>query len=192
MHDVEVVTNLSINVDKIIDEFSPQRFKLHPSFHPYFADLEEFIKKISTLKQKGWQLGPIIVAYPPLLSKLNYFKQRFSAEGIGIFVQPFIGEYQNRKYPQGYAISEQELISSLNNIDSINYQLNAIVPKNKLCKTGFKYFRVHPDGSIWRCASSKRKLGIIEDKNFQLLDRVSPCEADFCLCNNESVYLSDK
>ena len=191
LHRVEICTNLSVNIDKIIHEFSPQRLLLHPSFHPYRADLEEFIKKICALKQAGWDLRPVIVAYPPLLNKLEYFKKKFSDNGIGIFVQPFIGEYQDKKYPVGYTISEKELILSSINVDIIKYQLNSINTSGKLCKTGFKYFRVYPDGLIFRCATAERAMGSIEDKNFHLLDKAAPCELEFCICNNESVYLND-
>lgn len=191
MHRIEICTNLAIDINKIINEFSPKQFILRPSFHPYNADLDEFIKKIYTLKQKGWDLRPIIVAYPPILNKLIYFKKRFSEMDIDIFVLPFIGQYQNIKYPQGYTNSERRFISSLSNKEYIKYQLNSINPKGRLCKTGFRYFKLFPNGSIIRCASSNNILGNIEDKNFQLLEEVTPCEVEFCICNNESLYLDD-
>jgi len=193
-HRIEVCTNLSIDFDciqRIINEFTPQRFILHPSFHPYFADLEEVIKKMHILKHKGWNLEPIIVAYPPMLGELKYFRKRFFEEGIGIFVQPFIGQYQNRIFPQEYMDSEKEIISSFADVDLIRYQLNNISPEAKSCKTGFKYFRVDPDGLILRCASSKKIMGKMEDMNFRLFETAMPCEAEFCMCNNEARYIND-
>lgn len=68
MHSVKIVTNLSIDAARIINDFSPQQLGLCPSFHPYHADLEEFIEKLCALKQAGWSLGSIIVAYPPILT----------------------------------------------------------------------------------------------------------------------------
>ena len=191
MHRLHICTNLSTDINKIVNEFVPQRFILHPSFHPYYADLEEFIQKIYILKQRGWLLESIIVAYPPLLSKLSHFKNRFTEGGVNIYVQPFIGQYQGKQYPEEYTDSERELIASFNNLDLINHQLNSINSKGKSCKTGFKYFRVHPDGSISRCAGAKNILGRIEDRNFQLLCQAMPCDQKFCICNNELVYLSD-
>lgn len=191
IHLVEVCTNLFFDVNKITGDFSPQKLILHPSFHPYFANLEEFIEKLKVLKSAGWELGPIIVAYPPLLNKMAYFKKRFKENGIDVFIQPFVGRYQDKDYPQSYTSEERENLSSLVDKDLTKYQLQNLNPKGALCAAGSSYFRVHPDGSISRCAAAKRELGRIEDKGFKLLGRASACESEFCICNSEAVYLQD-
>lgn len=191
MHKVEVCTNLSFDVNKITEEFSPDRLILHPSFHPYFADLDEFIEKLKILKSSGWLLGPIIVAYPPLLSKITYFKERFKERGIDVFIQPFVGRYEDKEYPQAYTSDERRGLYGLVDTDLTKCQLQGLNPKGALCSAGSRYFRVHPDGSIFRCAAAGKVLGRIEDKNFKLLGGAFPCEAEFCICNSEAVYLQD-
>ncbi|MCU0666426.1 MAG: glycosyltransferase, partial [Candidatus Omnitrophica bacterium] len=190
-HRVEICTNLSFDIRKVVNIFSPQRLALHPSFHPHCADLDEYLKKMRALIDNGWVIEPIIVAYPPLLDKLAYFQKRFLEIGTGVCILPFMGEYQSRTYPKEYTTAEKDLISLLIKDHSNDYYLNNISPRGKLCRAGMAYFRVSPDGSIFRCASDETRIGNVKDKEFGCLDKAMPCTLDFCKCSIEFIYLEE-
>jgi len=63
--------------------------------------------------------------------------------------------------------------------------------KGKLCRAGQRYFRVHPDGMIFRCS---HELLNGEDQNFikgnySLYSRPRKCKQEFCYCVDEFKYL---
>jgi organic radical activating enzyme len=189
LHKVELCTNLSWDVAPFADTFSYEDVKLHPSYHPFCADIKPFIKKIKFLQARGWDLGPVIVAYPPLLPKIEDFKLSFAHEGIGIFVQPFVGTFKGNEYPGAYSAEEIRFLKRYVNGDLTRPQLESLNPFGMSCAAGKDYFRVHPDGLIFRCAGSHEVIGSIEDADFSLRVSATPCKANFCVCNNESVYL---
>ena len=52
-HTVEICTNLSWNVDLLIPDVSTQVLRVAPTFHPTFANFEEFFKKSTMLLIPG-------------------------------------------------------------------------------------------------------------------------------------------
>jgi len=191
-HTLGIVTNLSWNI-RLAEKINPARVKIYPSFHTYFVSPEVFLSKLKQLASMGWEyLGVIIVAYPPFLDKLEEYVILFKNNGFYPWINPFIGEYNGRVYPQNYSSEEKELLRKISsNIGYIEYQIDYVNTFGKLCHTGELYFRVHPDGKIYRCAGMG-PIGDVTEKEFSLADTPKPCEVNFCMCNNEYLYLVGK
>jgi len=108
IHILEFCTNLFWDVEPFIREVDPARVKVGTSYHPEFADMDTFIKKARALKDAGF--NPIInfVPWPPLLDKMLYCKEKMEGAGLQFVLQPYIGMYEGRQYPQGYTKSERD------------------------------------------------------------------------------------
>jgi len=188
-HTLGIITNLSWDVEPFVKKISPVRVKVYPSFHPYFANIGSFLRKIIFLKDSGFEISVSCVGYPPVLKKLLVFKKEFENKRVNFSVQPFRGVYRGVEYPKGYTSEEKEIIVLLcGDPLAIEYQLEGKITKGRLCSAGQKYIRVHSDSSVFRCAHSKI-MGDIMDRDFKLLEEPLPCESEFCDCKNEFIYL---
>lgn len=192
-HKIEIVTNLCWPVESLSDKLTPQRVQLHPSFHPLFADSEDFIRKLIVLKSKGFAKNASYVAWPPQIPLLRNFVQKFKEEGLGVFVQSFFGEHNGVRYPEGYSDAEREIISPfLGERGGESFQITENQTKGKLCYAGVLYGVIHPDGSVLRCGglnSGDKRIGNILDDDFKLLDDAYPCASEICPCNEWAFLL---
>jgi GT2 family glycosyltransferase/glycosyltransferase involved in cell wall biosynthesis len=190
LHTIGILTNLSWDIKEHIKYLKPHRIRLHPSFHPFTASVDEFIGKMDIIKDYGWHEGVVIVAYPPLLDKLELFKHKFESSNYGCWINPYIGTYNNVTYPSGYTEAERKHLFAIScNIEFIEYQLSKTQPKGRLCNTGKTYFRMHTNGDISRCASYGHPIGHITDSEIKLRSEALPCESTFCMCAYEQLYL---
>jgi len=189
-HTIGILTNLSWDVKKQIRYFNPRRIRLHPSFHPLSISIDKFINKMHIIKDYGWHEGVVIVAYPPLLDKLEYFKHKFESSNYGCWINPYVGTYECITYPSGYTEAERKHLFAISgNIEFVEYQLSKTQSKGGQCNTGKTYFRVHTNGYISRCASYGHPLGHINDPEIKLCHEALPCESNFCICAYEQLYL---
>lgn len=188
LHFLEFCTNLFWKVEPFIKNMNPKMAKVGTSFHPEFADLYIFLKKVKLLKENGF--NPIVnfVPWPPLLPRLNEYKGRFEEIGVQFVLQPFIGEYEGRRYPQGYTESERghfKIFKDDCNINTLSFKTTekSNLPKGKLCRMGENYAFIHPDGEVHRCCRDKSfSLGNVINGTFKLLDKPLPCAAEECNC----------
>lgn len=185
IHSVKITTNLSGNIERFVQEINPQRVELDLNFHILFIDLDTVMRKTLILKKAGFKAGICYLAYPPQMHKIGYLSKRFQDEGINFALAAFWGEYNGKKYPSAYTEEEREMMRPfLGNVDRLMYHLDAQTPKGKLCNAGYTYADIQADGNTVRCAQLGHKsIGNITDKDFFLLDRPLPCEADACPCN---------
>jgi MoaA/NifB/PqqE/SkfB family radical SAM enzyme len=185
LHLIKITTNLSGNIERFVQEVSPERVELDLNFHILFIDLETVIKKTLILKKAGFKGGVCYLAYPPQMHKIKYLSERFQKEGINFALAAFWGEYNGKKYPAAYTDEEKEIMRPfLGDVDRIIYHLNAQSPKGKLCNAGYTYADIQADGRVVRCAPLGEKVvGNITEENFKLYNEPMPCEADFCSCN---------
>jgi len=185
MHLLGIITNLSWDVDDFVKKISPDRVKLHPSFHPYCTESRTFLQKLIILRDNGFEVSATCVGYHPLLNNMLKYKSEFGKKGFYFSVLPFNGIYRGVNYPQGYTPSEKELVAVvLNEPSAKEYVLERKTTKGKLCSAGHKYIRVHPEGAVYRCAHSD-SMGNIISRDFRLLDGPGPCPSEYCDCLNE-------
>jgi len=185
LHRVKITTNLSGNIEKFVQEISPERVDLDLNLHILFIDLETVIKKTLMLKNAGFKAGICYLAYPPQMHKIPYFSERFKKEGINFALAAFWGEYAGKKYPDSYTQEEREMMRPyIGDLGRSEYHLGGKSPKGKLCKAGYAYGDIRANGNIVRCGQMGEKIiGNITDKDFNLLEGPSLCESEFCSCN---------
>lgn len=185
IHTIKITTNMSGDIETFVKEINPERADFDLNFHPLFADVDTFIKKTLLLKNAGFKGGVCYLAYPPQMSKIDFFKRRFEEIGINFALAAFWGEYNGKRYPESYTKEEIEFIRPfLGDIDRTIYHLKGASPKGKLCNAGYKYAVIQADGNVIRCGQlADRIISNFMDEDFHLLDKPQPCEADFCPCN---------
>ncbi|MDD5356276.1 MAG: radical SAM protein, partial [Candidatus Omnitrophica bacterium] len=198
-------TNLSCSqktLESVVQHSGPERLKWNTSFHPYFTSLEEFLPKVEFLKDKGYEVLVMYVAYPPQLKRLPFLKDVFRKKNINFFAQAYQGDYAGLTYPAAYSTEERELIYGKkdyvrNGNDNIGLkklienQLAESKTKGKLCLAGYKYAFVDSTGIMYRCTRErKHPIGDFLKQPLKLLDNPLPCEFEKCPC--EFTWLVDE
>lgn len=143
-HTVGVVTNLSFDVD----EFSGILGKFEwitASFHPYAVRLEDFLDKVKRVRSINPKIKINIVAYPPLVSKLNDYVKTFEKNGTLVHIDPYID------LTTSYTKEEKEHVKEfLISKRMLDYPFDE---KPKLCDAGINYFVVVPNGDAYTCSN---------------------------------------
>lgn len=200
-HTVGMMTNLSGSIKDFsnsISENNMKRLKIGASFHPMFADLDEFLKKAVFLRKNDVSIGVLYLSYPPQIQKIPYYKKIFDENDIYFSVSTFWGEYEGKKYPDSYTEEELILIDpALGNRTGEKFQTKPLVTKDRLCNAGHRYGIIHPDGEVLPCGGGSWKgeniiIGNIFDKDFKLLDKPHKCHSEYCPCNEWAFLLIDK
>jgi len=186
---LQVSTNLTFDVAGFVKKFDPERIKLDASFHPEFADFNRFLADILSLKNNNFTVSVSFVAYPPHLERVDSLKKHFSENGVRFIVQPFRGEYQGRKYPDGYTEDEKNLLRRcgediLSTKDMVRYHLDTKQAEARLCHMGQRYGKIYASADVHRCCSTGvKKIGnLLNDPDFALLDKPEICEVADCIC----------
>jgi organic radical activating enzyme len=193
MHSLEIVTNLSCNIDDFVEEVNFERVRLKPTFHPLFADFDAFLKKMLVLKRKQQNTPIFYLGYPPQIGLLKHFQQKFAEHDIKLEALSFWGEYAGVKYPQGYTPEERDLLDScMATRNGEKFQLEPKQVKDKLCNAGHLSAVVHPDGKAFRCGGQNAQpIGNIFNDDFNLLAAPLACNSDYCPCNEWASFLVD-
>jgi len=190
IHTVKVTSQLSGDIYTFARKINPERVVLDMNFHPMEAKLEPFIRKVLALKKRGFSGGVCYLAYPPQMDRIEYYRDKFEEKGINFALAAFWGEYNGKKYPEGYSEEEKKMIAPyIGDPDRIKYHLEGRKTKGKLCRAGYCYASIKADGAVTRCGPlSHKPIGNIFDKDFKLLEKPEPCEAEVCPCD-EYVWL---
>lgn len=190
-HTLEFSTNLSCDVRPFAENIAPKRARLGGSFHPEFADFDEFLEKIVFLKKKGFDVWVNYVAYPPHLKDLAKYKKAVETTipDVLFSIQPFGGQFEGRDYPKDYSAEEKKLMlfeeKSEVNKETLDWKTDSLKSsvREKLCRMGQMYARIYPDGEVYRCCGKgAQRLGNLIDKTFKLLEEPLPCASDNCPC----------
>lgn len=199
-------TNLSPNSDDIkvlANRINPKNIFLGLSYHPTFADLDEFVEKAMILKENGFDVRIHYVTYPEQLSNMMDVKNIFTLKGFRFTPLPFRGIYKDKKYPESFDKKEIEYIKSViggiadsRDVEWVNKQISQVKSKNRLCHAGQFYARIDNDGTVYPCSNDyvksdkKMILGNLFDTNFSLNNKPMLCRQESCPC--EFRWIEDK
>lgn len=194
MHSIGITTNLSCDIEDFLNEVDSSSVKIKPTFHPLFAKFDDFIKKMLLVNEKQNHNSVFYLAYPPQVSLINNYKQRFAEFGITLEVMSYWGEYRGVKYPQGYTQQERGIINScMGRREGEKFQLEPRKVRGSLCKAGHISAVIKADGEVCRCGGTNSKaIGSIFSDDFKLLDEAIPCESESCPCNEWAFLLVEK
>lgn len=188
MHVVDLCTNLSWDVTRLIPRLPPDRFKVSATFHPTQVGFEEFLEKAVWARDYLPQRFPpkrsiYFVAYPPQMDRMEEYRRRLDARGLVLVPLPLMEGDQ-----QAPANSEDEkrLIAAASPNKGtadrkLEFQLQQLKPEGRLCRAGHKYAMIRGDGSVDRCTRhDDRQLGNFFDENFRLFDAPKVCHKEWC------------
>lgn len=197
IHKVEIITNLSTDIQEFVKAVNSKNVKVNPSFHSLFSDFDRFIEKVRLLKENGLLQCVSYLAWPPLIKKIGYYTERFNQYNISIAIQSFFGEYNGLRYPDGYSEEEKEIIlPQIGERGGKPFQTEPLKTKGKRCAAGYRYGVIHPDGMVLRCGGihssvAVSSVGNIFEGGFRLFDNLFPCTFEICPCN-EWAFLLDE
>ena len=102
---IDILTNLSFDVDVFIKEISPRRLSrgaLYPnirvSYHPQYMDLSQLLKKILKMQSAGFSIGVYGILHPRLKDTVLSAQKIFQAAGIDFRTKEFLGSYGDKLY----------------------------------------------------------------------------------------------
>src|SRR3989339_15798 len=81
IHTVKVTSQLSTDMYTFAERLDPQRVVLDMNFHPLESKLEPFTRKVLYLKKKGFKGGVCYLAYPPVMTEIDFYREKFEAAG---------------------------------------------------------------------------------------------------------------
>ena len=203
----KLTTNLSVPVNTYVDKLDNN---LPPfivaSYHPEFADLEEFCYNAETLKDKGFLNGISLLGDPNywdrtikiydrlkrilpdlLLTKIkNEHTSDYSITNDFVeYTQdqlPYFGK--NPKTDSNYTITFTDGSSSNPSISEIRYKYSNF--KGMQCAVGKYRLHINPKGDVYpsACLANYRraKMGNIYKKNIRKVNKAITCPFSSCLC----------
>jgi len=182
LHTVGICTNLSLDVNTIIDNLNPRRVDLSVSFHPHFVKIDEMLDKLNVLKEFHWPVQLMCVGWPPLIPQLGDYYAHF--KGFNFSVLPFWGTYNGKMYPHDYTAEEKEAINIyIAHRENESFKTEPVRVKGRMCRAGQVYAHIEPDGRVLRCSAGAEPLQKnFFDSHFNLLAEPSPCFAEYCHC----------
>jgi len=186
MHTVDLCTNLSWKVEKLVPQVSPEFFRISASFHPTQVAFEKFLPKAVHVKdylpERPQGRSVYYVADPRQMADMESYSRRFAEHGLALVPLPVVvGDHQN-----GNTEEEKERIAAISpNKDAadhkLDYQLKTKGPNGQLCRAGNRYALIRGDGHVDRCSQhTDRAVGNFLDPDFQLWDEPKPCHLGWC------------
>lgn len=179
MHSVEICTNLSWEVDRIISEVFPPKLKIAPTFHPSQTGFEDFFVKAVKIKEYLPNSQVYYVAYSgQQIKEMPGRSARLKEYGIKLIPYPLRGNQVVLNTEE-----EEEIIRQISPYkgEKIEYQLKKISPRGKLCRAGQHYAVIRGDGKVDRCSQyQSAEVGNLLDKDFRLFSDAKPCEKEYC------------
>lgn len=177
-HSIEICTNLSWDVERLIYNIKSGILRIAPTFHPLFAEFEIFFEKAVKIKSYLPNSQIYYVAHPGQIKEMPERSKRLKVQGINLIPLPLRGD--------GFVLNTEEEKRIIEEVspykgNKIDYQLQKISPKGKLCRAGQHYAVVRTSGAVDRCSQySTGETGNIVDKNFELWIEPKPCQKEYC------------
>jgi MoaA/NifB/PqqE/SkfB family radical SAM enzyme len=186
MHTVDLCTNLSWDVDKLIPALSPDVFRVSATFHPSQVSLEEFLPKAVKAREHLPQRFPpkrsvYVVAEPAAMPKMDEYKARLDENGLVLIPLPLmVGSSPANNEEEKKHI--EELSPNKDTWDrKLDYQLQNEKPKGRLCHAGQRYVHIRGDGKVDRCTRHEdRQLGDFFSEDFAVWDEPKLCYQEWC------------
>ena len=194
-HFVYIDTNLSCDITKFLNIIDPSRIVyLNCAFHIEVVEsrknLDIFLHKVMSLREKGFSLILSSVAHPTLLGKLEKYISLFKSYGLILQPKIFLGRYKNsffsktKYYPQAFTDKQRLQIKDCLS-DKISSELLYGRPsyKGKNCLAGKNFIRILDNGDVHRCVAENTSMGNIFKGELKLFSESSPCMLDYCRCS---------
>lgn len=171
------------------NKIDPSRvFEIHASLH--IKELEKrnltdkFINHYLLLKDKGFKMSSVAVAYPSLLPEIDKYVEFFKNKGIDFEFGHFMGTYNDKEYPKSYTNEELKAF----NMEGYNDDMTLYYRNGKKCNAGTNLFLSYTNGNVYPCYAIQKELGHVYD-GFAGEKEPLICSADMCFCPPEFLDL---
>lgn len=172
---LDILTNLGFNIKEFIRKVDPERIKrkspyasIRVSYHPEQMALDELLKSVLMLLDRGFSVGIWAVMHPVYEKRILEAQARCKDLCIDFRLKEFIGEYKKKLYGT-YKYKE------------------ACFKKDKkkvLCKT--TELLIDSETNVFRCHADLyagvNSIGSILDADFKIEDKFRDC-VNFGYCN---------
>jgi len=174
-----MTSNLSVPLERLANTklVKEGRFFINGSFHPTEVEPEPFLKQLLFLRENGIECPVVLVAYPPILDKFEYYIRFFVKHDFLVHVRRFRGWYNGKFYPPSYTDDERKLVAKYCDDATIKYMLNesSVDLRDKLSYEGMYYVLIDENGDVWTSPDSKSKyLGNVFNENVRLFNEPQP------------------
>lgn len=124
----------------------------------------------------------MLLGYPPLIPNLDNYYSIFREFNFSVL--PFWGTYNGKNYPMDYTEEEQSIINRyVAQRENESFKTVPSKVTGRICRAGQVYAHIEPDGRVLRCGSGGEQIHQnFYDGDFRLLDKPSPCYAEYCRC----------
>jgi hypothetical protein len=181
-HFISFTSNLSQScVMDFAQEIDPQRvYGITASFHGdelmRHNAYGTYVKNFHKLKDRGFNVRATEVAYPALISKVQYSRDLLRKDGINLVVTPFIGNYDGKKYPAAYTSRE---VASFGLKDK---RFHEFYPGDMYCNAGYNAVTIFSTGEVSPCFDRyDEKIGSIT-AGIRLRSKMTHCYKTRCNC----------
>ncbi|MEA5001839.1 MAG: radical SAM protein [Endomicrobiaceae bacterium] len=190
-------TNLSYSREKLeqlVSSLDCSKLFIGASFHPIFADLDDFVKKIEILQKYNVNCRVHYVTHPNQLRQMPKVKETFLSKNVRFTPIPFRGIFNGKRYPESFTKEEEEIIygvtKDIAEIDKkwADVQVEQTDSKGKLCRAGQLYARVDCDGTVYPCGNDFKEtggdylIGNILKEDFSMRTEPIVCKHTKCPC----------
>jgi MoaA/NifB/PqqE/SkfB family radical SAM enzyme len=188
---LNLITNLSFDYKRyteLLKGYNHQKIAIVASYHP--TQIRDKRKWLDTALQinKEFDFAVILVAYPPLLRELPLLVNELKQAGLEVFIQGFIGNYDNKQYPYSYTAEEKTFLKEIM-YSRHDYEFFINCKKPGLCNAGYKSLYINKDGEVFSCGMGKgMKLGnLLKSTEIYFFNSPRPCTHETCLCDTEYI-----
>ncbi len=184
-HYVSFSTNLiSPRVKEFADKIGPGRVvRIVAAAH--LEELEKhrlldiYVRHVLMLKEKGFNVRTVVVAYPSLKEEAPRYRQLFKARGVELNFVPFVGRYGNKFYPFFYSDEELGTFGLEDRVAMRRYYYR----HGSVCNAGYNMAFCDSKGDIYTCNTIKIKIGnIYNGEGINFSKNLIICPFRFCSC----------
>lgn len=154
-YQVDVLTNLSFDVDEFLSAMSNKFPFIKTSYHPGFSDIPKLLRKVKQIQDKKYFIRLYALDHPDMAGLTG---EKMADYDPDFRLQEMLGEYKGRTY------------------GNLRYPLTKR-PRTVQCKTS--QLLIAPDGNIHRCYrdlyAGENKLGNLLDKGLEIDVKFQGC-----------------
>ena len=178
---VAIQTNLSCRLDWI-ERANPKTLALWCTFHPEWADMDEFVQKCHRLMAHGIPFSVGMVGFRRFREAIAQLRQLLP-DSIYLWINAVKAELP------ALSIQDRAFFQSIDPL----YELNThhYPSFGKSCRAGRSVFSVDGEGTMRRCHFIKAPIGNIYASGWESCLNAGPCTNQTCHCHIGYVHLEE-
>jgi organic radical activating enzyme len=177
---VSMPTNNSLKPSKWLSKDYAKSILLNVTLHPQAeTNLDAFLDHLIEIRELGSTIGLRYIGRPDKMKNIPKLKEFFKKNNFDIAGIPFIGDYENKTYPQGYTDEEKKFLG----IDGDIYWVDRLSMDMKSkdfygipCLAGSSFFCLSPKTVLTKCLYDSTPI----DGPF---NEIQPCKVHRCGCS---------